>query len=140
MKQEIVKGAQLTAINVCKMKRTGNETLTIGEVYEVLGVNNNEDEFWIKDDFDEQHFFGISDYTDYFESLLKPNNGWIKIEREQDLPKENGDYWVVWNGKIIIQYWYSSDNPHADIQKQNSDWMKIVTHYQPIEQPKHPLY
>ena len=69
MKQEIVKGAQLTAINVCKMRRTGQETLTIGNVYEVLGVNNNEDEFWIKDDFDEQHFFGISDYTDYFESL-----------------------------------------------------------------------
>lgn len=71
---------------------------------------------------------------------IEHNNGWIKIVSEEDLPNEKGDYWVIWDGNIVIQYWYSSDNSHADTQKQNSDWMKIVTHYQPIEKPKPPIY
>ncbi|WP_312557888.1 hypothetical protein [Empedobacter brevis] len=71
---------------------------------------------------------------------IEHNNGWIKIQSEEDLPNEKGDYWVIWDGKIVIQYWHSSNFPYADTQKQNSDWMKIVTHYQPIEKPKPPIY
>lgn len=70
---------------------------------------------------------------------IETNNGWIKIESEEDLPKSKGDYWVIWDGKIIIQYWCLY-NSIADIQKQNNDWMKIITHYQPIEKPKPPIY
>ena len=134
MKQEIVKGAQLTAINVCKMRRTGEESLTIGKVYEVLGVNYNEDEFWIKDDFDEQHYFDISDYTDYFELLLKPNNGWIKIESEEDLPKISGHYFILINTVIKIDFW-------TNHEKKFELWNKnLVTYYQPIDRPKPPMY
>lgn len=71
---------------------------------------------------------------------IENNNGWIRIDSEDDLPNEKGDYWVIWDGKIVIQYWHSSDNSYADTQKQNSDWMKIVTHYRPIEKPKPPIY
>ena len=139
MKQEIVKGAQLTAINVCKMKRTGEESLTIGKVYEVLGVNYNEDKFWIKDDFNDDHSFDISDYTDFFESLnSKFNNGWIKIESEDDLPKNITECWINYKDKILLSLYQSK---HFVLKSEFSLLpFNLITHYQPIEKPKPPIY
>ncbi|MCT3800623.1 hypothetical protein HZQ61_02915 [Elizabethkingia anophelis] len=75
---------------------------------------------------------------------IENNNGWTRIESEEDLPKEKGDYWVVWNGKIIVQYWLrdNPDNPYNDMVQNNQvfSWMQAVTHYQPIETPKPPIF
>jgi hypothetical protein len=71
---------------------------------------------------------------------IETNNGWTCIESEDDLPKEKGDYWVIWDGRIVITYWYGKDNQYADLEKQNRDWMKVVTHYQPIIKPLPPIY
>lgn len=60
---------------------------------------------------------------------IENNNGWIKINSEEDFPKESGEYWVVHNNKIS----------HRIIVK-DSYIDKYTTHYQPIEKPKPPLY
>lgn len=64
---------------------------------------------------------------------IENNNGWIKIESEEDLPKESNGYWVKGNNNIsgIIHF------------ENTPSWIKLwndVTHYQPIEKPKHPVY
>lgn len=66
---------------------------------------------------------------------LEDNNGWIKIENEEDLPKVDGiNCWIITeNNKQIRQRWF------------NKFWNEYegegkVTHYQPIEQPKPPIY
>lgn len=61
-------------------------------------------------------------------SGIEDNNGWIKNESEEDLPKEYGYYWAIDNSELI--------------QEVNSDDIKVgfYTHYQPIIYPKPPLY
>ncbi|QNS40165.1 hypothetical protein H0S70_07060 [Chryseobacterium manosquense] len=63
---------------------------------------------------------------------------WIKIESEADLPKEAGDYWVFWDNKVIIQYWFTIGD--YALKNQTQDWMQVVTHYQPIRKPLPPLH
>ncbi|MGV0946028.1 hypothetical protein ACTS93_02435 [Empedobacter falsenii] len=130
MKDEIKKGVLLTAINVCRMKRTGLETLTIGKKYQVLEVCYDDDEFFIKDDYEDLHSFDISDYTDFFQSL--PNNGWIKVESEEDLPKEAGEYFVCENN-IPKDYVLNVVSLHVAFHNVK------ITHYQPIVYPKPPI-
>ncbi|MFV0197089.1 hypothetical protein OBK01_02565 [Empedobacter falsenii] len=63
---------------------------------------------------------------------IENNNGWIKIESEEDLPKEDCIYWVVKDNSITeMENWEITLNFH---NKRN------LTHYQPIEQPKPPIY
>lgn len=80
--------------------------------------------------------FDVEDFT-YLQpkSLqgIENNNGWIKIESEDDLPNDNGRYWVIHKCDIIfvsVEYFF------------RKRWESIldVTHYQPIEKPKPPLY
>lgn len=71
------------------------------------------------------------------------NNGWIKIESEDDLPR--GDYalyHVISKNNIycnepknqgIEEFWGN------DIEKKDF-WLKEFTHYQPIIKPDLPLY
>jgi hypothetical protein len=64
---------------------------------------------------------------------IENNNGWIKIESEDDLPKENGIYWVMKKG-----YTYPTiDSKHPD---DNSFWIAQFTHYQQIIKPNLPIY
>lgn len=73
-------------------------------------------------------------YWDLTECSIRPkslsgienNNGWIKIENEEDLPKDNEDYWVVIDGEIKVTHGFSI--------RRNS------THYQPIVKPRLPIY
>lgn len=64
---------------------------------------------------------------------IEYNNGWIKIESEADLPTEIGIYWV-------------KDRFRENVYKQSFSeelkkaWMKVFTHYQPIEKPQPPIY
>ncbi len=60
------------------------------------------------------------------------NNGWIKIESEADLPKIIGDYWSF-DGKEVCNHHFEH-NPFWIMQ-----W-KYVTHYQPIQKPKPPVF
>ena len=73
---------------------------------------------------------------------IEQNNGWVKIESEEDFPVERGQYFGLVNGSVqIIGY-----NPEF------KKWMALghyyfsnykdinLTHYQPIQKPKPPIY
>lgn len=69
---------------------------------------------------------------------IENNNGWIKIEKESDLPKGITDCWFKTNqGNIILGYFTTRGffvNEGNDIE------LKFVTHYQTIQKPKPPIY
>lgn len=64
---------------------------------------------------------------------IEDNNGWTRIESEDDLPKENGMYHVYYSDGVISSRFY-----HA----KHNDWLNEpkATHYQPIVKPKPPIY
>ncbi len=70
---------------------------------------------------------------------IENNNGWIRIESEEDLPKESGEYWVYeTNGAIGTRFYLSVP------QKWGQHEMEIkepqVSHWQPIVEPEKPIY
>jgi hypothetical protein len=68
---------------------------------------------------------------------IEDNNGWIKIESKEDLPKEIEGYWyVVLKGKVNIIELLKDDKSKL-FQSFKKDG---ITHYKPIEQPKPPIY
>jgi len=60
---------------------------------------------------------------------LENNNGWIRIESENDLPKEANEYWVKHNDGDILTLFAT-----------NAFLLKNCTHYQPIIKPQPPIY
>jgi len=70
---------------------------------------------------------------------IETNNGWIKIESEEDLPKDSAYYWIVTNSKNIhlteyevdFKQFFTKDYAYNDYE---------ITHYQQIEKPKSPIY
>ena len=68
---------------------------------------------------------------------IENNNGWIKIESEADLPKNDDDYWVMTNikGDEVQQL-----SNLIVIRCLNLEKNIKVTHFQPIEKPKPPIY
>jgi hypothetical protein len=64
---------------------------------------------------------------------LEHNNGWIEIESDKDLPKEEGLYFVMRRDKTkveVIKFFFEL----------SKEFKKIATHYQPIIKPKPPIY
>lgn len=66
---------------------------------------------------------------------IETNNGWISIESESDLPKENGFYWIIDKSKNmeICRYYGKEDLSYRV-------WITQFTHYQPIIKPEPPIY
>lgn len=69
---------------------------------------------------------------------IENNNGWIKIESEADLPKDNGitDYHVF---MFTNQYKYIRRTYKKNQVKELWE-QEEITHYQRIEKPKPPIY
>lgn len=65
---------------------------------------------------------------------IENNNGWLKIESEEDLPKVCDDF-LVYNkeNEIFVKTFI----PNSIV---SSIWLKDITHYQPITKPKPPVY
>ena len=68
---------------------------------------------------------------------IENNNSWIRIESEADLPKNDDDYWVMTNIKDDKVQQLSN---LIVIKCLNLEKNIKVTHYQPIEKPKPPIY
>lgn len=73
-------------------------------------------------------------------SGIENNNGWTRIESEEDLPKEyDVDYFCFHkNGRLTIRSFYEYlgwGEFEAEILDQSD-----ITHYQPIETPKPPIF
>lgn len=65
-------------------------------------------------------------------SGIEYNNGWIKIDSEEDLPEESWNYWIMQNdGRISAMKDYFDNKKYYGV---------AATHYQPIEKPKPPIY
>lgn len=66
---------------------------------------------------------------------IENNNGWIKIESENDLPKENGkQYQVVMKKDKSIHIGFYFEQTHK------SQWIENISHYLEIKTPKPPIY
>lgn len=69
---------------------------------------------------------------------IENNNGWVKIESKDDLPKNSGEYYVIDK--------FMETNPCREFFDNkayislNERWLHRYTHYQPIEKPKPPIY
>ena len=71
---------------------------------------------------------------------IETNNGWIKIESEDDLPKDENivEFWVYDDEEIVsAKFMYESKRWYHDV---NLNLRLFPTHYQPIEKPKPPIY
>lgn len=63
------------------------------------------------------------------------NNGWIKIESEEDLPKEKFiELWIMAEDCIVPIYYEVYDEFSYDGS------FGEITHYQPIIKPQPPIY
>lgn len=111
--------------------------------YTNIDLNNG----WSLDDFHEDSYKENEFHTQqiYTPCKIRPkslkgienNNGWIKIESEEDLPKEVINCWFATNNGIYLGYYTTRGyfvNEGEDIE------LKFITHYQPIEKPKPPIY
>jgi hypothetical protein len=67
-------------------------------------------------------------------SGIETNNGWVKIESEEDLPNDDNLYWVIRSHSAYISIERSNGNGFGNYQGYK------VTHFQPIEKPKPPIY
>lgn len=70
---------------------------------------------------------------------LETNNGWIRIESEEDLNKDSNDYWVYDVNKNIDIRFYMSFSKKWGGHEMEVD-VPEITHYQPIVKPKPPIY
>lgn len=65
---------------------------------------------------------------------IELNNGWIRIENKDYLPKKDGLYFVFTKEKEVITAYYDNTNRFCF-----TDWENF-THYRPIVKPLKPLY
>lgn len=85
----------------------------------------------------------FGDYTFRPLSLqgIEDNNGWIKIESEDDLPKKTIEYHVLKNGSLSKALyagknrWFTKDNNFPKTTE-----IQGITHYQEIIIPQPPIY
>ena len=69
---------------------------------------------------------------------IENNNGWIKIESEADLPKEGMHHSILLDSECINGY---RNYDVIVFYEVNSKFRKKeISHYQPIEKPKPPIF
>lgn len=81
-----------------------------------------------------EHGCRIGDRLDIVLNEIKPNNGWISIESEEDLPKDNGLQYHTSKKSIVSKKALSYDDLLTYYK------YGIITHYQPIQKPKPPIF
>lgn len=82
---------------------------------------------------------GVGKFRPKSLQVIEDNNGWIKIESENDLPKEYGEYYTISSfDNTISEKKYPHPKFSNDFNKEW--WLKYITHYQPIIKPDLPLY
>lgn len=80
---------------------------------------------------------------EYFDILnVDPVNKWIRIESEEDLPKDDYGNYHVWAKEPIFsgcEHYGTDDFWTLDVNKRK-DWLDNYSHYQPIQKPNPPIY
>lgn len=111
-----------------------------GDMFPKMGVNK---EGWSLGIFNletiNKDFFDTSVYLNGYKvrpkslQVIETNNGWIKIESENDLPKKGSNcHFILKNGfsGIFVDL---DDSEYLTLRNRG-------THYQPIEKPLKPIY
>jgi len=69
---------------------------------------------------------------------IENNNGWIKIESEDDLPATSGltkeFYFFTKNGYITTNTWCDT------MINKRKEFPKVYIYYQPMQKPQPPIY
>ncbi len=94
------------------------------------------------------HFTTIGDARVRPKSLhgLEDNNGWNKILTSEDLPKEDGNYFVLAKGnyvysQVVTYYVFKSQDNFPEQEEMNRCWVDSFSHWRPIPPPlPNPIY
>lgn len=71
---------------------------------------------------------------------IDTNNRWIKIESEDDLPKDIIDCFVMKDGLIFYPLVFRTDlQQFQSVDESCYDWQDI-SHWQPLKEPLKPIY
>lgn len=103
--------------------------------YSMFEENDNKHKIWEQITLD-SHPYANMVYRPSILNGIEHNNGWIKIESEADLPKEEGDYLVINKRGEIFTYPFQ----YIETSEIKTVWLTEFTHYQPINKPLKPLY
>ncbi len=66
---------------------------------------------------------------------IEDNNGWISINSEKDLPREQTECWIFDKEKGLI-----CGNFLNNTKEEKKYWLDNASHYQPIVKPSLPLH
>lgn len=105
-----------------------------------IDLNNKGYNTWLEyipADCKEMHIvYGEPEYWYRPKSLsgIENNNGWIRIESEEDLPKDSFNYYAFCSNGSVMTF-----NDFEYYKEYIIPELK-VTHYQPIVKPKYPIY
>lgn len=88
------------------------------------------------------HIAGVYNWRPKSLKGIENNNGWIKIESENNLPKQTNNLWLLANdGSLILGKWCIFQKIFKTTSGNNFDTDGVFfTHYQPIIKPDLPLY
>lgn len=138
-----------------------------GKNWEIVKDKVNKDG-WIKDrefifsDFIEPIDWQTTDHDDEYYDTRRPmklkgienNNGWVKIESEIDLPKENIECFFrvvvnerycnagvyINNGRFRVKSSLTNSENFFTVDDVIRNYFPKVTHYKVIEKPQPPIY
>ena len=89
-------------------------------------------------DYEEKFAPLVSSYRPKSLQGIEHNNGWIKIESEEDLPEETGIYFTF--SKVSWKPFYRIDVFTGRLKNSFTNGISCFTHYQPIIKPEPPMY
>ncbi|WP_313266529.1 hypothetical protein [Sphingobacterium sp.] len=124
-KQEVIQEAWVIAVGVERYESIKDELVLDGFLHFQPSSLK---------DTDTKIIDGLPFYRPKSLAGIETNNNWIRIESDADLPKEDGDYFVVWKVGDDVQVSavsYDVDQP---------EYWHGVTHYQAVIKPLPPIY
>ena len=116
---------------ICFSKREGKQELTYSQFLDMIG--ESEDKSKVIENSEKEL---INNDASSEEVVQVENYGWIKIESEKDLPKEDISCWWMdkKDGMILGKFLIENNNSDIDFILENA------THYQPLIIPEPPKF
>lgn len=109
---------------------------------DIIYTDLTEDLPFLKEEGYERKYFN-NGHTHYVRpkslSGIETNRGWTRIESEEDLPKHNQQVFFVTEDEGIMIGVFN-DNATPKFSNSFDYYLDEVTHYQPIEVPKPPIF
>lgn len=136
-KEQVIKQAWVKAVGVDRYENLKEELILNGFLhFQPYALKNT----------DVKIIDGLSFYRPKSLQGIENNNGWIKIESEDDLPKEDMDcFYITKYSENIIPgcfrlHSYKGWRNMFTVDHNIAVGLGHVTHYQPIIKPKPPIY